>query len=307
MGWFKLAAMFFGATIKGATTGIGLEKKKNELRQAIEREERIKQENLDLMDANFELKQKEANKNADRADQQSDFNENLVSEDTNNQIDALQLKQAQELADFNNMFVQIGAQEGNELASMSTNGTRTGGSLAQAVDMQKASSTSQLQLTEDSTRQSDKIQLANILNGLAQNVNGIQNDRTGAYDLREAFKEGGDQWNIYKMERDKMENAYNDNINDMKSSIKDIDQNRFSYIMQGIFGGATQGLSTGQSLGTLAKDLGLDTSFKSQTSVTAGANSAVTLGASLLNKDRTFGGYGIGATTGARLSFNNIG
>lgn len=265
MGWITAAIAIVGMIGGGIAAGASTYSQQEELQKKKEREERIKNEVLSEMDLNFNTAKKEAIKNADKADKQSDFNERAVSENTNNQIEQIQANQEKETAQFNLMSVQAGQNEGQALSNVSQSGTRAGGSMSQAIDLQKAMSMDQIQREEDAARANDKIGLANVLQNLANNVNGIQNDRTGAYDLRHSYDVGGDNYNIYKAKRDRTENAYNDQIEDFQDAYDDIEKNRGWKILGGMFGGGAQGLQVGQSLGRLSTDLGLDTKFKSAT------------------------------------------
>lgn len=267
---FSIATLIFAA-INAIAGGINAaaqtDAQMDDLQKRKAREEELKKDVLADMDLNFNTKKDEANKSADRSDKQSDFNEGAVSQNVNNQIDALKARQEKETADFNSMLVQIGQAEGNSLTQNAGSGTRTGNSVAQAVDLQKAMNMNQLQLEENEARGNDNIGLANVLQNLAQNTFGIQSDRTDAYDLRQSFEEGGSQYNIYKSKRDMTEKQYNNSIKDMQDAYDDLNANKFWNVLGGMFGGARTGLAAGQSIGRLASDLNLNTTAKANTTM----------------------------------------
>jgi hypothetical protein len=100
---------------------------------------------------------------------------------------------------------QAGSQEGAAYANLAASGVRAGSSLSDAVEMESATNAAQLQFSQDAKRRSDNNNLASVLNSLASNRFGIQQNRIGADIardnaswLRNSFAEGGHNYNLYQ-------------------------------------------------------------------------------------------------------------
>lgn len=237
--WGALIAAAVGGTVN-ALSGVSSRKKaRNELRAK-------KAEDLGLMDLNYEIAEKNANKNADRQDYQSDLNEKFIAGNANNQLDALRNSQETEAFTFNQQTMQNSSQTGDALSGIAASGTR-GGSMDTAIELQSALNSQQLQLAENSTRAGDENELFRILNNFQNDAFKLQNDRTDAEDLRDAYRpETGDQWKLYQMNRDKLINEYDRAINKNKSS--------FFTVLGDFFGGASQGYGVGANIDQFVKD-----------------------------------------------------
>lgn len=174
----------------------------------------------------FEAAKKEANRNADKMEMQADLTdeaqditEQTLSNDFNSAIDNLYLSQESDALNWNLQAMQNGSQEGASYAALAGSGVRAGSSLTEAVEMQSAVNESQLQFSEDAKRRSDNNNLAGILNQLAGNEFNIKQNRIGADWQREdalnlvnSYLEGGSNFNLYKIQKDKMLNEYNYNM-----------------------------------------------------------------------------------------------
>ncbi|MCQ2397954.1 MAG: hypothetical protein MJ052_01455 [Sphaerochaetaceae bacterium] len=136
---------------------------------------------LELMDLNFDVNKKQALRNADNSDIQTTMQEGFVSEDFNNNLDALRLGQEADAFGWNAAAIQNESAEGDALSSMASSGVR-GSSMNDAVEMQSALNSQQLQLQEDTQRNGQSIQLASLLNNLANNTFNMQVSRL-AYGL----------------------------------------------------------------------------------------------------------------------------
>lgn len=237
--WGALIAAAVGGTIN-AISGV------SSRREARKRLRAQRDEALGLMDLNYDIAEKNANKNADRQDAQSDLNEKFIANNANNQLDALRNAQETEAFSFNQQAMQNSAQEGNSLSSMAASGTR-GGSMNTAVELQSSLNSQQLQLAENSTRAQDENSLFNILNNFQNDAFKLQNDRTDAQDLRDAYVEGtGDQWKLYNANRNKVANEYNNAIKDNESN--------FWTVVGDFFGGAQKGYDVGAAVSGFMKD-----------------------------------------------------
>lgn len=265
--WISIAIAAIAAIGGAVTAGVGVDTQKKEIARRKEKLEQDKKDTLELMDLNFSKDKNEANKSADRSDEKSTMNEKLVSQDTNNQIEQIQLNQEKEALDFNNAAINNGQNVGNALSDMGSSGVRAGSSLAEAVDLQKSLNAVQLQNQEDISRKSDQIALANVLNNLQGNRFGIQADRTDAYDTRMAYEEGGDIHDIYKLQRKQQSDNFDYGINELNRQYADLDQNGFWYVLGGMFNGGQTGVQIGGNVQKLATDIGSKRTAKTNTSM----------------------------------------
>lgn len=223
-----------------------------ELTRYIRRYQEEMKAKLELMDLNFEINKKDALKNADNSDIQTTMQEGLVSEDFNNNLDALRLGQESDALGWNMQAIQNEMSEGDALSSMAISGTR-GSSMNDAVEMQSSLNSQQLQLQEDTQRKGQDIQLASLLNNLANNTFNMQMSRNNAMDLRMAYDDGsvygkaGDQYNLYTKNRALQEKAYLDQIDDLKRQ-RDDTRNWWKNTLGAIGAGFT-GATTGANVG----------------------------------------------------------
>ena len=253
--------------IAGASAAMGLlggifgnSRKKKAAEEAKRRAEEQKKRDLELMDLQFDIAEKEANKNADIQDSQTDMGENTSSESVNNALDLLRLGQEQDVFNWNLQAAGNDRAEGEALSAMAASGVRSGSSAGEAVDLESAVNVFQLQLEQDAAREQGDIQAAGILNDLAASRFNLQLGRNAANDLRDSFAVGGDQYNLYQKQRANREAGYNAQIEAYQSEIDTLNDpwyNLFSG-MSSMFGGAVQGYSTGLSLSQFEADLGQD-------------------------------------------------
>ncbi len=253
--------------IAGVSAALGLlggifgnSRKKKAAEEAKRRAEEQKKRDLELMDLQFDIAEKEANKNADIQDSQTDMGENTSSESVNNALDLLRLGQEQDVFNWNLQAAGNDRAEGEALSAMAASGVRSGSSAGEAVDLESAVNVFQLQLEQDAAREQGDIQAAGILNDLAASRFNLQLGRNAANDLRDSFAVGGDQYNLYQKQRANREAGYNAQIEAYQSEIDTLNDpwyNLFSG-MSSMFGGAVQGYSTGLSLSQFEADLGQD-------------------------------------------------
>lgn len=237
--WGALIATAVGGTINAISGISGRRKARKQLRAK-------RDEDLALMDLNYETDKKNSIKAADRQDDQSDLNEKFIAGNANNQLDALRNAQEQEAFGFNQQAMQDSSQEGNALAAAATSGTRNS-SMNTAVELQSAVNSQQLQLSEDSARANDENNLFNILNNFQNDAFKLQNDRTDAEDVRDAFVEGtGDKWKLYNANKNKVKNEYERAIDEQKTT--------FWSVLGDFFGGAKQGYDVGSSVSSFVND-----------------------------------------------------
>ena len=245
--------------IAGVSAALGLlggifgnSRKKKAAEEAKRRAEEQKKRDLELMDLQFDIAEKEANKNSDIQDSQTDMGENTASESVNNALDLLRLGQEQDVFNWNLQAAGNDRAEGEALSAMAASGVRSGSSAGEAVDLESA--------VQDAAREQGDIQAAGILNDLAASRFNLQLGRNAANDLRDSFAVGGDQYNLYQKQRANREAGYNAQIEAYQSEIDTLNDpwyNLFSG-MSSMFGGAVQGYSTGLSLSQFEADLGQD-------------------------------------------------
>lgn len=202
--------------------------------------------NLALLDLQFNVAKDEANKNADRQDWRSTMNEGYIAANANNQLDQLSAGMEQQGLQFNAEAMAAGTQRGNSLAQAAASGTRNS-SMNTAIDLESAVNAAQLQARENSAAAADRYNLNNILNQYSNDVFKLQNDRTDAYDLRHSYDVGGNNWNLYNLNRKNTEASYDEAIDDLKSN--------FWSVLKDFAGGAGQGYSMGSSMEGLWTDM----------------------------------------------------
>lgn len=207
---------------------------------------REKRDNLlAQMDLTYEQKKEEANKNADASDRRSDFNEDFIADNANSQFDMLAASQEQEGLAFNMEAMQAGSQRGSGLAQLAASGTRNS-SVAKAIDLESAVNAAQLQAKEDYSRASADYNINNILKSFNNDVFTLQENRTNAKDLRNSYKDGGYNQQLYALNRDQLERDYNNQIDDLEDS--------FWTTLTEFFSGAQQGYSIGSGIENFTQD-----------------------------------------------------
>lgn len=285
-----------GAITGGIFGGITASSQADEEEKALIKQKEILEDQrkraLDTLDLEFEIKQKEANKNADKADKQLDFSEDIVSGDFNRAMDALQAQEEARTREWNNQAMAADQQEGNALAARGASGTRAGSSVDQAIEMQASLNAAQLQEQEDAARRGDEYTLAGLFSNLVQSGNSIQNGRTEANDLRDSYLEGGDMYRLYANNRENVKAGYDTNIGNVDEALTENRDkwNRAANYIAGFFGGSMQGYSAGSTIGT-ALDNGLSPEFKTKMSEswnTAATNIWDNLGSAFSRKVNQF-------------------
>ena len=199
----------------------------------------------------------QAEKEADLTDQSLDVTEQGLSFDFNAAIDNMYLNQEADTMSWNAQAMQAGSSEGAAYASLGASGVRAGSSLSDAVAMESATNAAQLQFSQDAKRRSDNNNLGSVLNNLAGNKIGIQQNRIGAdvqrdnaaY-LRNSFNEGGHNWNLYANNLMQLQNrwAYNNAQLDQQEK-EHSGWNSFINSMIALHGGAAKGFQTGYQIG----------------------------------------------------------
>ena len=142
---------------------------------------------------------------ADIKDKETDISEKVISNDFNAAIDNLYLSQKSDALSWNNAAAQAGSGTGSALASIAGSGIRAGSSLSDAVMLESAANSEQLNFTQEAKRRSDSNNLSSVLYGLAGNKSGIYENRYGADLARNnadylinSFLMGGSNYNIYQ-------------------------------------------------------------------------------------------------------------
>lgn len=173
------------------------------------------------MDLRFDLAKKEANYNADKSDEQVDFSEGIVSDDFNAQIGQIQLGQENELAGWNLSAMSAGASEGDALSQAAASGVRSGSSMSEAIDLQSAVNSWQLQMAQDTSRAVASENLRSATAGLNESAFGFQVNRDAANYLRDSFEAGGSEYELYKTTRQNRVDEYQDAIDEINDAIEE--------------------------------------------------------------------------------------
>lgn len=199
---------------------------------------------------------KEAQLQADLTDKGQDITEAGTSFDINNMIDSLYLQQTQDAMQWNAAALQAGSSKGNALANIAGSGIRSGSSLSDAVLMESATNSVQLQFTQDATRRGQENSLASVLNGLAGTKLDIMGNRIGAdvtrqnaLELVNSYAEGGYNYNLYQNQKKQAEETYNYK-NGLLKKEKDEHSgwNKFWNGVQSFLGMGAKGFQTGYNI-----------------------------------------------------------
>ena len=232
--------------IAGAASGIlgfGMDQRDAWVQAEEQRKKLVGQKDraLKQLDLEFEIAQKNANKNANRSDTLSSINEQIASDDANNQLERLKLQQESETFAWNQQSMNNASAKGDALNNIGASGIRAGtSSISDAVDLQSALNDQQLQLAQDAQRKGNELQLADIIKNVRGNVSDIQFNRTDAQDLRDSFIEGGDQYRLYESNRKNTEANYNDALNAIEREQDDLED-----FWKNALGGLTAAFSGG--------------------------------------------------------------
>ena len=253
----------------GATTGFFgslFDDAKAREQIAVQRNYNNQQYVLDVMKAQEEYAaaKEQANRNAAQAEKEADLTdqslsvaEQGLSYDFNAAIDNMYLSQEADAMNWNAQAMQTGSSEGAAYASLGASGVRAGSSLSDAVLMESATNAAQLQFSQDAKRRSDNNNLGSVLNNLAGNKIGIQQNRIGAdiqrdnasY-LRNSYEAGGHNFNLYQYHLADLGNkwAYNNAQLDQQEN-EHSGWNSFFKSMIALHGGAAKGFQTGYNIG----------------------------------------------------------
>lgn len=234
------------------------------------------EDQIALMNLKFEEAKEEANKTADSydrkaeqldkeaniKDKQTTLDEQYVSNSFNNQFKQLQAEQIGNAFEWNQQAMAIGQNEGNELSRAAASGTRAGGSMSQATELQTDILNKEFQNAQNLTRLNNELKTYNLFNTLNKNVNDIQGSRydadfmrdnagfyrADALDLRNSYLEGGIKYNIFQQEKKNAKDRFEAAIDDLNKDINTIQDNgyRIRRGLSNFFGGFNEGLRTGR-------------------------------------------------------------
>jgi hypothetical protein len=198
----------------------------------------------------------QANKQADITDVAQDVKETALSQDFNATIDNLYLNQKQNVLEWNAQAMNAGRSEGAALAGLAGSGIRAGSSLSEAIEMESAVNSQQLQFSQDATRKTQDNQLGMLLTNLAGNKVDIYGNRVGAdvtranaLDLVNSYAEGGSNYNLYKNQLATLKNQYDYNMKQIDNERdKHSGWNAFWNGVSSFFTMGAAGAKTGMSL-----------------------------------------------------------
>lgn len=250
--------------------------------QLLQEQQNLLKENqneLDLMQLQFDEATKEADKKAEEMEITADrkaaqaeledaaqnINERKVSQDFNLGIEEVQNQQLIDAYGWQAQSMNADAHKGNELTQLAASGVRAGSSMAQAVEMEAALNSQQLQATQDATRTKETNAIMGLINGLASSNLGIQqgrieadwlrNDadylRSNASNLRASYREGGGQWNIYQQKVWNQNESTLMKWNNLQSQLLDLNDpgKNFLRYATSILSGGGSGFTSGLNLG----------------------------------------------------------
>ena len=198
-----------------------------------------------------------AKQNADLTDLGQDIAEKSLSNDFNSAIDQLYLSQASDTVSWNNAAMQAASSTGANYANLAASGVRAGGSLSNAILMESATNSAQLQFSQDTKRRQDNNNLASVLNNLAGGKYSIYGNRLNAditrgqaNDLINSYGVGGSNYNLYQDQLKIMKLKKDQEIDRLDEKKQDIWDNFQTQIFTSFFNGASKGASTGYKAGT---------------------------------------------------------
>ena len=178
----------------------------------------------------FKLAKKEAYENARKADEQTTFQEQNLSGVYSDKIEQLGLAELMQTYSENSTLMNNEQQKADALSTTAASGTRTS-SVQDSIDLQSAINNDMLQVEKETNKKNNDVQVADILNSLANTNFGLQTQRTNAEDF----------WQ-------------NNKLNEKMSDTYDFGKNLYNVTMSAITG-ATSGMDTGYKMGNLLHDV----------------------------------------------------
>lgn len=207
------------------------------------------------MDAEYAIAKKQANREADKQDKQTTRGESTLSDNISAQTAMLNLEQAMSGLSLNTSETELGQSYGASLASMSSNGTRSS-SLNQAVEMQAALSTAQIESQKEAGRNSYDFSLKNIIDSMANGVFDIQTSRDDTNYLRNSYEAGGAAYESYQANLTYLNDQAKLEKRRLADSFKDWQDNTGLRYLNAIFNGATTGFNATTKVLATGDDFG---------------------------------------------------
>ena len=201
------------------------------------------QDQLDLMDMQWEESVTKANQQADAEDKAVTLEEAVLGDNVNAEIANVQAAETDSTYSYNNAAASIGQSQGEANAAAAASGTRSS-SVLQAAQTNAAAQQTQLQAEEDAERKSQDLSLQSALNSAAAETGQLQTKRDDAAQTRADYAVGGQQYNIYQKQRSNYKKA-----NEADTSLGA----QFKWILDGF----TYGSKTGSSIASWTKEWGL--------------------------------------------------
>lgn len=239
-------AAVIGATIGVASWIYGNYKKNEEIERRKDQIREQGREQLELMDMEWEQSVREANRAADKSDTETTLSEAMLGSGANGALRSLGMQQQASAFGYNADAVGTGTNEGAANESAAQGGTR-GSSALQSAAMGRDASSAGLQMQEDYDRLNGDLTLMGAMNSVLAGAQEAQARRTEARETRESYAEGGEQWGIYKKQRENFQH-------DIDRAVDDLDAQRIAawspeWILNVHLAGAN-GASTGLSMGS---------------------------------------------------------
>lgn len=247
------------ALVGGAISIYSGWKKSKEQQAELQRQKQQEQERTDrqlaIMDAEYDVAKKNANKNADRADSDATLGEDTLSHAYTNAIRDLSV--TQEGYGLQNQQQQIasGMQTADAETMLAQSGIRSGSSGTDAIAQQEDMNARSMEYTQKAQNRQSEATLWNAYDTLDNGLDDLQNTRTDAKDLRDSYNPGGDQYNLYQLNRDNVVQGGNATAANYDVGIKNAKYGVWDAVTDG-FSGARTGYSVGTSVSSFATNWG---------------------------------------------------
>lgn len=167
--------------------------------------------NDEAIQTEFAENKKEANYEADVADKADTYSEWQYAKELNSQLDVLRATQQSYANSFNQSQVSSGRDYGDALSAAASSGTRTS-SMNTAIDLDKATNSNQLMLSQKLADAEIGGQYSNYLLENAKNTFALQQSRDSSNYLRNLYEEGGKEYNLALSNRNALLSKYKNSL-----------------------------------------------------------------------------------------------
>lgn len=214
----------WGWGLVGALTSIGAGigryfSRKNAAEEQIEQLNRQKNRNLQMMDLQYSVEKKNAEKKSKEANEQTTLREAMMNNNAKLALTQLGMGEEAQTVSYNKAQMQAGQSKGGMLDQMAGSGTKNSSAM-KAVEMQDEMNDKSLQMQEDMDRKQNDLSLESAMNNFAAGGQELQQHRNAAKDLYDTYQAGGDQYNLFQKQKSNYVAGVQDNINNLKDATK---------------------------------------------------------------------------------------